>query len=99
MPRTAHTHLVYELALTNFSSGDVAIQKLEVLGDGAVLETLDTAAIARRLQSAGERESIAALPKSTNALLFLNVTLAEDTQIPHELSHRVGILASDAPPG
>lgn len=75
------------------------IQKLEVLGDGAVLETLDTAAIARRLQSAGQRESIAALPKSTNALLFLNVTLAEDTQIPHELSHRVDILASDAPPG
>ena len=99
MPRTAHTHLVYELALTNFSSGDVAIQKLEVLGDGAVLETLDTAAIARRLQSAGQRESIAALPKSTNALLFLNVTLAEDTQIPHELSHRVDILASAAPPG
>ena len=97
MPRTAHTHLVYELALTNFSSGDVAIQKLEVLGDGAVLETLDTAAIARRRP--GQRESIATLPKSTNALLFLNVTLAEDTQIPHELSHRVGILASDAPPG
>ena len=94
-----HTHLVYELALTNFSSGDVAIQKLEVLGDGAVLETLDTAAIAQRLQPLGLRESTATLPKSTNALLFLNVTLAEGAQIPHELSHRVDIQASAAPPG
>ena len=49
------THLVYELAMTNFSSGDVAIQKLEVLGDGAVLQILDAAAVAQRLQPAGLR--------------------------------------------
>ncbi len=70
------THLVYELAMTNFSSGNVAIQKLEILGDGAVLQTLDAAAVAQRLQPAGLRQSTPTLPKSTHALLFLNVTLS-----------------------
>jgi hypothetical protein len=93
------THLVYELAMTNFSSGDVAIRKLEILGNGAVLQTLDAAAVAQRLQPAGLRESTATLPKSTHALLFLNVSLAEGAQIPHELSHRIDIQASAAPPG
>jgi hypothetical protein len=93
------THLVYELAMTNFSSGDVAIQKLEVLGDGTVLQTLDAAAVARRLQPAGLRESTATLPKSTHALLFLNVALQPGAPIPHQLSHHIDIQASAAPPG
>ena len=70
-------HLVYELAMTNFSSGDVAIRKLEILGNGAVLETLDAAAVAQRLQPAGLRESTATFSKSTYVLLFLNVSLVE----------------------
>jgi hypothetical protein len=93
------THLVYELVMTNFSSGDLAIHKVEVLGDDALLETLDAASVARRLQPAGVRESTGTLPKSTHALLFLNVTLAQGAPIPHELSHRVAIQASAAPPG
>jgi Peptidase family M23 len=93
------THLVYELAMTNFSSGDISVQKVEVLGDGAVLQTLDGAALAARLQPAGVRDSVGTLPKSTHALLFLNVTLAPDAAVPRELSHRVAILANAAPPG
>src|SRR5882757_2232588 len=45
-------HLVYELWMTNFSSGDVVVQKVEVLGDDDVLQTFDAAAIAGRLQAA-----------------------------------------------
>jgi hypothetical protein len=93
-----HTHLVYELAMTNFSSGYVSVQKVEVLGDGAVLQTLDAAALATRLQPAGLRDSTSTLPKSTHALLFLNVILAPGAAVPRELSHRVAILASAAPP-
>ena len=93
------THLVYELAMTNFSSGDVSVQKVEVLGDGAVLQTLDAVALAARLQPAGVRDSVGMLPKSTHALLFLNVILAPGAAVPRELSHRVAILASAAPPG
>lgn len=92
------THLVYELAMTNFSSGDVSVQKVEILGDGAVLQTLDATALAARLQPAGMRDAAGTLPKSTHALLFLNVILAPGAAIPRELSHRVAILASAAPP-
>jgi Peptidase family M23 len=93
------THLVYELGMTNFSSGDVSIQKVEILGDGAVLQVLDTPAVASRLQPIGMREAAGVLAKSTQALLFLNVTLPQGTTVPGELSHRVTIKASAAPPG
>jgi Peptidase family M23 len=93
-----HTHLVYELGITNFSSSDIVIQKLEVLGDGAILQNLDTAAVASRLQPAGMREATGTLPRSTHALLFLNVILASGATIPRELSHRVAFQASAAPP-
>ena len=94
----SRTHLVYELAMTNFSSGDVSVQKVEVLGDGVVLQTLDAAALATRLQPAGMRDAAATLPKSTTALLFLNVILAPGAAAPRELSHRVAIQANAAPP-
>jgi hypothetical protein len=92
-------HLVYELEMTNFSSGDIAVEKVEVVGDGAILETLDTAAVAGRLQAAGVRESSGTLARSTRALLFLHVTLADGAKVPTELSHRLTMRASAAPPG
>jgi len=93
------THLVYELAMTNFSSGDLVPEKVEVLGDGAVLQTLDSAIIATRLQPGGQRESASSLARSTHAMLFINVALAPDTPIPHQLTHRVTARFSAAPPG
>jgi Peptidase family M23 len=92
-------HLVYELWMTNFSSADIAVQKVEVLGDGALVQSLDTATVAQRLQPSGLRESASKLAKSTNALLFLHITLAPGTQIPRQLTHRVTLSASAAPPG
>jgi hypothetical protein len=92
-------HLVYEIGVTNFSSGEISLQKLEVSGDGVVLQTLDAAAIAGRLQPAGSRESVGTLRRGTHALLFLNVILANNAAVPRELSHRVVMQASAAPPG
>lgn len=99
MGSDGRTHLVYELWMTNFSSADIDVQKVEVLGDGAPLQSLDTAAVAQLLQPVGLRESAGKLAKSTNALLFLNVTLPPGVEIPRQLSHRVTINASAAPPG
>jgi hypothetical protein len=99
MGSDARVHLVYELWITNFSSADIAVEKVEVLGDGAVLQSLDTADVARRLQPAGLRQSEGTLAKSTQALLFLNVALAPGAAVPRELSHRVTLRASAAPPG
>jgi Peptidase family M23 len=92
-------HLVYELGMTNFSSAEIAVEKVEVVGDGSVLQTLDTAAVAGRLQPGGLREPVGTLARSTHALLFLNVSLAPGSKIPSELSHRVALRVSAAPPG
>lgn len=92
------THLVYELLLTNFSSGDVTPEKVEILGDGAELETLDAKEIATRLQPIGTREPSATLAKSTQALLFIHFLLPEGKHAPRELSHRVTARFAAAPP-
>ena len=93
-------HLVYEVWMTNFSSGDVTVEKVEVLGGaGEVIEEFDAAAIAKRLQAAGRRESSGTLAPSTQALLFLHVTLPGGAAAPMRVSHRVTIHASAAPPG
>jgi len=92
-------HLVYELQMTNFSSGDAALQKVEIMGDGTVLQTLDTATIGRRLQPAGERQSTSTLTKGSRATLFLHVILPPNASAPEELSHRVAGNFTAAPPG
>ncbi|MCU1248114.1 MAG: secreted peptidase [Edaphobacter sp.] len=92
-------HLVYELWVTNFSSGDVVVEKVEVLGDGDVVQTLDSAAVAGRLQPAGQRESAGTLARSVQALLFIHVTLEPGAAIPRNLSHRITMHVNAAPPG
>lgn len=93
------THLAYELLLTNFSSGEVTIEKAEILGDGAELQTLDAKEIATRLQPIGERDPVASLAKSTQALLFIHLQMPEGKHAPRELSHRVTARFAAAPPG
>jgi hypothetical protein len=99
MGSDGRVHLVYELGMTNFSSAEIAVEKVEVVSDGAILQALDTAAVAQRLQPAGVRESAGTLAKSTRALLFLNVALAPGVKVPSELSHRVALRVSAAPAG
>lgn len=99
MGSDGHVHLVYELGMTNFSSADISVEKIEVLGDGVVLQTLDTATVAKRLQPGGSRESTGSFSKSTHALLFLNVMLSAGATVPQKLSHRIAVRVSAAPPG
>src|SRR3984957_21270588 len=72
MGSDGQVHLVYELGMTNFSSAEIAVEKVEVIGDGATLQTLDTAAVAGRLQPAGQRDSTGTFATGTQALLFLD---------------------------
>jgi hypothetical protein len=95
----SQTHLVYELRMQNFSSGDIKISKLEIRGDGTTIATLDAAQIASRLQPFGTRESAASLAPSMAALLFLHVTLPNSQAIPKKLSHRLTLHVAAAPPG
>jgi hypothetical protein len=93
------THLVYELGLRNFSSGNVTFEKVEILGDGAVISTLDAAEIATRLQPYGQREPAAVLAAGVSANLFIHVTLPENRAVPKTLVHRIHLRADAAPPG
>jgi len=94
-----HTHLVYELWLSNFSSADATVEKVDVLADDSVLQTLDTAAVTKRLQPAGQHESTATLFKGSQSILFLHLSLPQNAPLPHQLSHRVTAHISAAPPG
>ena len=82
MGSDGRVHLVYELWMTNFSSEDVTVKQVEVMGDGRWLQSLDGAAIAGRLQSAGHRESTGKLAGNAVALLFLHVTLEAGELVP-----------------
>jgi hypothetical protein len=99
MGTDGRVHLVYELWMTNFSSADILVEKVEVLGDGEVLQSLDAAAIAGRLQPAGQRESAGKLAGSVQALLFLHVMLEPGAAMPRLLSHRITMHVNAAPPG
>lgn len=99
MGSDGRVHLVYELDMNNFSSAEITVEKVEVISDGATLQTLDTAAVAARLQPGGQRDSTGTLARSTRALLFLNVALATGAKVPVELSHRISLRVSAAPPG
>ncbi|PYV57293.1 MAG: hypothetical protein DMG91_07145 [Acidobacteria bacterium] len=78
------SHLVYELWITNFSSAEAALEKVDVLGDGSIIQSFDSAEIAGRLQPAGLRQSSGVLAKSTQAL-FLPIPAATrpGTPVPH----------------
>jgi hypothetical protein len=93
------THLVYELWLTNFSSGDAAVEQVQILGDGQPIATLDKAAVAARLQPAGRRVSSGKMASGSVALLFIHVVLPKDAAIPGQLSHQVRAHFDAAPPG
>ena len=94
-----NTHLVYELFVTNFSSGPAFVEGAEVLSGDAVLARLDAAAVASRLQPAGQREFTGTLAPGMQALLFLHVTLTPNAPVPQKLSHRIAAQVAAAPPG
>ncbi|MGC1677980.1 MAG: M23 family metallopeptidase [Candidatus Binataceae bacterium] len=94
-----HTHLVYELWLNNFSSGNAEVEQVQILGDGHLLATLDKAEVAARLQPAGLRVSSAKMAPSSVSLLFLHVVLPQGAAIPSKLSHQVKAQFDAAPPG
>ena len=87
------THLVYELALTNFSSDTTRVRTVQVRTPGGrVLQTLRAKALGGprgRLQPAGRRDGSASMAASTESLLFVHLRLARGARAPRTLEHRV----------
>lgn len=93
----SNIHIVYELWLTNFSSGDTTLDEVDVLASGKSIAHLNTAQISQRLQPAGMRNTARSLSRSEQALLFLHVSLPPGTPVPDRLTHRIVLTASAAP--
>jgi hypothetical protein len=93
------THLVYELWITNASSADAVLQKLEVLEGERVLLTLDGPALAGRLRPAADGRPSATLGRYTQNFAALHLGLPPGSAVPLHLSHRIHAQALAAPPG
>jgi len=95
------THLVYELEVTNFSSGDTTVEELAVLdaAGGEVVATFAAADVARRLQPVGRREPVDSLTPAMTAIVFLHLTFADAGGVPDQLLHRLSLHVEAAPPG
>lgn len=93
-------HVVYELEVTNATSGETVIDSLSMLDadSGDIVETFDEKAIADRLQPVGFRETVETLAPSTTALVFLNVQFDDPADVPERLVHRLTMRATAAPP-
>lgn len=89
------THLVYELWVTNFSSAEITVSQVGVLGDGQPLETLDATAVAKRMQPVGSPSRIPTgiMTPGTVSLVFLHVILPNGTAVPQKLSHEIAFSA------
>jgi hypothetical protein len=94
------THLAYELETINFTGGETTIEQLEVLDadTGDVIDTLDTAEVATRLQPGGLRDPADAPAPSMMATVFLHVTFDEAGEVPDRLVHWLSVQAEAAPP-
>lgn len=93
------THLVYELWITNASSADAVLDKLEVLDGERVLLTLEGQALASRLRPGANGEPTATLGRYVQSFAALHVSLPPGSAVPTHLTHRIGAQALAAPPG
>jgi hypothetical protein len=94
------THMVYELAVTNFTSARLTIGdvKIEDGKSGRVLGELDTSQLKDRLQPAGSREGADHLEPGQAATIFIHLTMDNGTA-PETVVHEVTVTSAAMPPG
>jgi Peptidase family M23 len=93
------THLVYELAVTNFTSAKLTVDdvKIEDSQSGRVLGDLDSTALKDRLQPAGSREGADHLEPGQAATIFIHLIMDNGTA-PDTLVHEVAVTSAAMPP-
>lgn len=85
-------HIVYELALTNITGGDVRFEKLAVVDpdSGEVLAVLGPDELARRVTPGASRgKETRVLSAYQFAVIFLHVPLSESVTAPARITHEV----------
>jgi Peptidase family M23 len=96
-------HIVYELALTNITGGEVRFEKLEVIDPDskATLAVLGPDALAKRVTPGASRgNETRDLAAYQFAVIFLHVALPEKAKVPtritHEITAHFGVIKADA---
>ncbi|MEJ2890598.1 M23 family metallopeptidase [Actinomycetospora aeridis] len=92
------THLVYELALVNFTPSPATIEQVETVGPaGEVLGVLAGGDLAARLRPTGGEAYGPELAGGQHGMLFLHVALPPGTLAPPSLTHRLTARIGGAP--
>jgi murein DD-endopeptidase len=93
-----HDNLVYELHITNFTSAETVLRRIEVLDDtGRLLTSLSGEALARSIDLPGAQSTSLTLDPGRFAVVYFWITLPESQTSPDSLQHRVTLRArSDA---
>jgi hypothetical protein len=92
------THLVYELALVNFTPTPATVERVETLGPaGEVLGVLAGADLAARLKPTGGTAYGPVLAGGQHGMLFVHVALPPGTPAPASLTHRLTARIGDQP--
>ena len=95
-------HIVYELALTNITGGNVRLEKLKIIdaGSGATLALLGPDDLAKRVTPGASRgHETRDLAAYQFAIIFLHVSLGSRAAVPAHLTHEVtahfGVMGAD----
>jgi hypothetical protein len=93
------THLVYELAVTNFTPARLTVDAVKVLDreSGRMVGELDTAALRDRLQPAGSRHGADHLEGGQAGTIFIHLEVDGDS-VPRTLVHEVRVTSAAMPP-
>jgi Peptidase family M23 len=94
------THLVYELAVTNFTGARLTVGdvKIEDGHSGRVVSELDGAELRDRLQPAGSREGADHLEPGQSGTIFIHL-ISDAGEVPDTIVHEVAVTSAAMPPG
>lgn len=94
------THMVYELAVTNFTSAAMTIGDLKIEDgeSGRTVGELDAAQLKDRLQPAGSRQGADHLEAGQAGTIFIHL-IVDNGSAPKTLVHEVAATSAAMPPG
>ena len=94
------THMVYELAVTNFTNAALTVGdvKIEDAQSGRLIGELDATQLKDRLQPAGTREGADHLEAGQAGTIFIHLVMDNGTA-PKTVVHEVAVTSAAMPPG
>ncbi|MET0451086.1 MAG: M23 family metallopeptidase [Mycobacterium sp.] len=94
------THMVYELAVTNFTNARMTVDELKVLDgqSGAEIGVLDADELKDRVQPAGTRDGADRIEPGQAATIFIHLVV-DAGAAPASVVHEVTVTSAAMPPG